>query len=154
ATETLTRRDVREFGQVLVALLRQPIKYEIRHINGPGSTGELFIHGKKANLKRLYSTPEAPNVSVKPGDAIKYDADGLPVVASYGRSMRTGRIPVSNLIRPGMLAEPTVLDQFSWSHYGNPQAQLSEMEQVAYGLVKKGILGMGNGLGFRLVEER
>jgi hypothetical protein len=45
ATETHARRDVREFGHLLIALLRTPVKYEVRHVKGPGSPGALFIHG-------------------------------------------------------------------------------------------------------------
>ena len=60
ATQTLVRRDVREYGGLLIALVRSPVKYEVRHVKGPGSQGELFIQGKKSNLKRLYSPPMRP----------------------------------------------------------------------------------------------
>ena len=48
ATETLRRRDPREFAGLLIALLRDPIKYEVRPVGGPGSPGALFVEGKKA----------------------------------------------------------------------------------------------------------
>ena len=42
ATETLRRRDLREFADLLVGLVRDPIKYEVKPVGGPGSPGELF----------------------------------------------------------------------------------------------------------------
>src|SRR5207248_1625383 len=36
ATETLKRRDPREFAGLIVALLRAPIQYEVRPVGGPG----------------------------------------------------------------------------------------------------------------------
>jgi hypothetical protein len=80
AAETLRRRDPREFADVLINLLRDPIKYEVRPIGGPGSPGELLVEGKRLNLKRLYSPPPAPELPLLPTDLVTYDADGLPVV--------------------------------------------------------------------------
>src|SRR5262249_61231190 len=57
ATETLKGRDAREFAGLLIGMLRDPIKYEVRPVAGPGSQGELYIKGKKANTLRLYSPP-------------------------------------------------------------------------------------------------
>jgi hypothetical protein len=80
ATETLKRRDLREFADLLIALVRDPIKYEVRNVQGPGSSGALFIEGKKANYKRLYSPPPVP-YTPQPGDQIAgYDANGLPIL--------------------------------------------------------------------------
>ncbi|MDR3637610.1 MAG: polymorphic toxin-type HINT domain-containing protein [Isosphaeraceae bacterium] len=78
ATETLRKRDVREFADLLAALVRDPIKYEVRHVNGPGSQGELFVQGKQVNYKRLYSSPAL--AALPPGGQLGYDANGLPVV--------------------------------------------------------------------------
>jgi tetratricopeptide (TPR) repeat protein len=80
ATQVLRRRDPRDFAGVLIALLREPIKYEVRRVNGPGSQGQLLVKGKDANVKRLYSPPAAPNVPLMPGDQVFLDGDGLPVV--------------------------------------------------------------------------
>lgn len=78
ASETLVRRDPREFAGMLTALLGDPIKYEVKKVGGPGSPGELLVEGKKFNRKRLYSPPAPP--SIQPGDQVGYDASGLPVV--------------------------------------------------------------------------
>ena len=43
ATQTLRRRDPREFAPLLIAMLRDPVKYEVKKVNGPGSPGELLI---------------------------------------------------------------------------------------------------------------
>ena len=39
ATETLKRRDPREYAALLIAQLRDPIKYDVRPVGGPGSPG-------------------------------------------------------------------------------------------------------------------
>ncbi len=41
AIETLKRRDAREFAPLLIALLRDPIKYRVKPVGGPGSPGQL-----------------------------------------------------------------------------------------------------------------
>jgi hypothetical protein len=80
ATQTLRLRDPRDFAPILIALLRNPIKYEVRRVNGPGSQGQLFIKGQDVNVKRLYSPMSAPDVPLMPGDQVVLDPSGLPVV--------------------------------------------------------------------------
>jgi hypothetical protein len=80
ATETLRSRDPREFAGLLVALLRDPITYEIRPVAGPGSTGAIFVRGKQANLLRRYTAPPAPFVALAPNDTVFPDAYGLPEI--------------------------------------------------------------------------
>jgi hypothetical protein len=80
AVRVLKQRDPRDFAAVLIALLRDPIKYEVRSVNGPGSQGQLVIKRKDVNVKRLYSPLAAPELSLLPGDRVVLDANGLPVV--------------------------------------------------------------------------
>jgi hypothetical protein len=83
ATETLRQRDAREFGSMLIALIRQPIEYEVKRVQGPGQGGELLIKGQGSapNLKRLYSPPSTPPIAnLQPGDRVVYDQNGLPVI--------------------------------------------------------------------------
>ena len=54
AAETLRRRDSRDFISLLIEMVRKPIKYEVRSLNGPDLPGELFIEGEKADVRRLY----------------------------------------------------------------------------------------------------
>jgi hypothetical protein len=75
ALDALAKRDRREFAYVLISMIQDPIKYEVRHVQGPGSPGELFIAGKKSNLKRVYLAPP-PQDQVRPGDAVEYDQNG------------------------------------------------------------------------------
>jgi tetratricopeptide (TPR) repeat protein len=61
ATETLTRRDPRDIVGRLISMIRKPFKYQVRPVNGPGSTGEIFVEGEQFNVRRLYrSTPVDP----------------------------------------------------------------------------------------------
>jgi tetratricopeptide (TPR) repeat protein len=61
ATETLTRRDPRDVVGRLIGLIHKPYKYQVRHVNGPGSPGELFVEGERFNVQRFYQ-----NLSVNP----------------------------------------------------------------------------------------
>lgn len=83
ATETLRRRDPREFANLLIALLRKPIKYEVRPVAGPGSPGALFVQGKQFNVQRLYAPPALPNIRLFAGEPIYFDGYGLPYVMRY-----------------------------------------------------------------------
>jgi hypothetical protein len=76
ATETLRGRDPREYAHLLIGMIGDPIKYEVRPVGGPGSPGVLFVEGQKANLQRLY----APNSAFQPGDEVGIDRFGQPVV--------------------------------------------------------------------------
>jgi hypothetical protein len=76
AAETLRGRDAREYADLLIALIRDPIKYEVKPVGGPGSPGVLSIEGQKANLQRLYD-PVSP---LLPGDVLTTDRNGAPVI--------------------------------------------------------------------------
>jgi Pretoxin HINT domain len=54
ATETLARRDPRDVIGRLIGLVQKPYKYQVRHVNGPGSPGELFVEGERFNIQRFY----------------------------------------------------------------------------------------------------
>jgi hypothetical protein len=79
AAEALPWRDPREFVPLLIGVVRPRIRYEVRHVGGPGSPGELFVQGRGVNLDRVYATPQPADVG-RAGDAILgYDAAGLPI---------------------------------------------------------------------------
>lgn len=87
ATETLRRRDPREWADLLIAMLREKVKYEVKKVGGPGSTGVLSVEGKEANVKRLYPTPAMPTIALQPNQTLSTDANGLPVVVSHQVSL-------------------------------------------------------------------
>ncbi|MHC5543737.1 Hint domain-containing protein, partial [Singulisphaera rosea] len=78
--ETLKRRDPREFAELLIALLRDPIKYQSRPVPGPGSPGELTVQGDRVDVQRRYSPLDAPDFTPSPDDYFTLDASGLPVL--------------------------------------------------------------------------
>jgi len=82
AIASLRRRDAREFASMLIAMIQQPIEYEVKPVRGPGQGGELLIKGQgsAANLKRLYSPPGGPSIAPQPGDRVFLDENGLPVI--------------------------------------------------------------------------
>lgn len=54
ATETLRRRDPRDFVDFLISMIGTQLKYQVRAVNGPNAPGELFVEGAKYNLRRVY----------------------------------------------------------------------------------------------------
>jgi hypothetical protein len=80
ATQVLTRRDPRDFAPFLVGLLRDPIKFEVKKVTGPGSRGELLVKNKDANVRRIYTPLDVPAVSMLPTDRMGVDANGQPMI--------------------------------------------------------------------------
>jgi hypothetical protein len=80
ATQSLRRRDPREFAGLLIAMLRDPVKYEVKNVKGPGLPGELLIKRKDANIKRIYSPLAPPIVPLLPTDFVTTDNNGLPLI--------------------------------------------------------------------------
>ena len=60
ATETLKRKDVRDHLMLLVNQIRKPLRYEVRPVDGPGTTGVLFVEGERHNVRRVYNAPALP----------------------------------------------------------------------------------------------
>jgi len=74
ASQSLTRRDPREYARFLVMLLGDEVKYAKRDVAGPGSQGELFVEGTDANIRRVYTPLERP--TLLPVDRTHLDASG------------------------------------------------------------------------------
>lgn len=96
ATETLKQRDPREYAGMLVTLLRDPIKYEVKPVNGPGSPGALFVQGEKFNVRRQYAAPAMPYIPISPSDQFDFDIDGLPVIIRGASSATTEALSTSS----------------------------------------------------------
>jgi hypothetical protein len=105
AAETLMRRDPREFAESLIRLIRDPIKFEVRPVKGPGAPGEIVINGERARVKRLYAPPALPQIFEQPGDKLTSDAEGRPVIVRPLRKFKTGEIFASYLLS-GNPADP------------------------------------------------
>ncbi|QDV35933.1 polymorphic toxin-type HINT domain-containing protein [Tautonia plasticadhaerens] len=96
ATETLKRRDAREWADLLIGMIRRPIQYSVRPVAGPGSAGELFVEGERYNRRRVYAAPSAPQVPILPGDQVVLGPDGLPVLRrqfQYSDWLPVGIVP-------------------------------------------------------------
>ena len=96
STQILKQRDPRDFASVLIALFRDPIKYEVRPVDGPGSQGQLVVKQQDKNVKRQYSTPSAPNVPLMANDQVVLDANGLPVVIRNAGNYQTAEVALGN----------------------------------------------------------
>jgi hypothetical protein len=80
ATETLRWRDPMEFAGVLIGLLRDPVKYEVHPVRGPGLPGSVTVKGPSFNLEHVYAPPPPPDIPIFPDDEVKFDAWGGPIL--------------------------------------------------------------------------
>ncbi len=78
ATETLARRDAREAINRLVEMVVTPLKYEVRHVNGPGLPGVLYLDGELFKIRRIYDAP-LPRLSLQ---VVEPAADSAPLAAT------------------------------------------------------------------------
>ena len=81
AIELLRGRPADEFLDLLIALMKDLLKYEVRPVGGPGSPGVLFVEGERFNVRRFYAPPPPPTFNPRPGDTIGYDANGFPTIS-------------------------------------------------------------------------
>ncbi len=82
AMQVLRGRDPRDFAPMLIGLIRDPIRYEVKPVNGRGKPGELVIKDGSTNRKRVYTPLSEPDVALQPNDRVSIDpATGLPVVS-------------------------------------------------------------------------
>jgi hypothetical protein len=84
ATETLRRRDYREFADMLIPLVRAPFKYEVRPIGGPSSPGVLYVDGEEYNIQRVYEVAAPPDQTprgcpLSPNEILAFSAQGEPL---------------------------------------------------------------------------
>lgn len=111
ATEVLRGRSATDYLELLVGLLVDPIKYEVKPVGGPGSPGVLFVEGTQFNMARFYAPPPPPNIVPRPGDIISYDRAGMPVITrDLGQSPKAG-VPGSKTLA----FEADVIAQYSAS---------------------------------------
>jgi len=110
ATESLKGRDAREYADQLIALLRDPIKYEVRPVGGPGSPGALFVQGQRFNVQRLYTPAALPSIPGGGASWLGYDENGLPVLHQIAvTSGTTGRMTGEEIL--GRLRRPDPVEQ-------------------------------------------
>jgi hypothetical protein len=108
ATETLRGRSAEDFLDLLVGLMIDPYKYEVKPVAGPGSPGVLFVEGEKFNISRFYAPPAAPNITRQPGDIVSYDPSGMPLInRPVGITRSTRGVPGSKT-----LVKETDVEQF------------------------------------------
>ena len=57
ATDELKKRDLRDFVGKLISLVQKPFEYEVKPLNGPGSTGQLVLKRDKSETAFSYQFP-------------------------------------------------------------------------------------------------
>jgi hypothetical protein len=83
AAETLRWRDPMEFAGALIRLLRDPVKYEVRPVQGPGLAGSVTVKGSSMNVEHVYAPPPPPNIPILPNDEVTFDAQGGPILQRH-----------------------------------------------------------------------
>ncbi len=85
SAETLRSRDPREYADLLIGLIRDPIRFEVRGQGTADSPRRLFVEGQDRNFERIYLPPPM----LKPGDVLGFDNAGQPLVRRLMSSMRS-----------------------------------------------------------------
>ena len=85
ATETLARRDPRDFMGQVIAMLQDELRWDVRPVNGPGSAGILFVEGREFRRTRIYATPAPDFNYVDTGEPWATDAEGFAVLRIPGQ---------------------------------------------------------------------
>jgi hypothetical protein len=83
AVETLRWRDPMEFAGVLIGLLRDPVKYDLQAVRGPGLPGAVSIRGPVFNVEHVYAPPPPPPIAVFPDDTVRFDQHGMPILLRH-----------------------------------------------------------------------
>ncbi len=79
AAEILRNRDPRDYLGLLVRMVRDPLKYEIRPGDEPNSPGQLFVEGRRYNIVRHYMISEEGNTFARLNNIPpRLFADGVP----------------------------------------------------------------------------
>ncbi len=89
ASETLIRRDPREYVELVIGQIRDVLKYEVSSVGGPGMPGVLLVEGEQYRVRRRYSPPTLPEATRQ---LIEVDEDTFVArVISETRVLTTAR---------------------------------------------------------------
>jgi hypothetical protein len=126
ATEILRGRPVNHFLELLVGLMSDPLKYEVRPVGGPGSPGVLFVEGQRFNVSRYYAPPPPPDITPGPGDIISVNQYGMPTI------LRPTGVGVTTPVR-GVPGSKTVLQSTTIEQYAeiSPLHLMMEAQRAA-----------------------
>ena len=104
ATQTLRQREPDQYLGILVGLLTDILKYQVKPVGGPGSPGVLLVEGERFNVQRFYAPPPPPNLNYQPGDILSYDEFGLPQI------VRPTKLLAGVASAPNIVGEQSVLE--------------------------------------------
>jgi tetratricopeptide (TPR) repeat protein len=156
ATQILRRRDPRDFTPILIGLLRDTIKYEMKKLKGPGSQGELLVKNKDANVRRLYTPLTAPSVALMPNDYLGLDANGLPVIERSLGLYSTGMQPAGIFGATGITTPAPSPAQAAavFNRAGLPASVSQKLGAAVAQNVNSGVLDLGGPANAQLWEEQ
>ncbi|MFO0888426.1 MAG: hypothetical protein U0790_04675 [Isosphaeraceae bacterium] len=80
AIQTLRWRDPMDFADLLIGMLRDPIRYDLHPVGGPGRAGSLTLRGRDHDLRLIFAPPPPPDLLVMPGEDVLLDPEGGPIL--------------------------------------------------------------------------
>ncbi len=83
AVETLRRRELRDYAGTLISLLRKPVKYQVRPVEGPGLPGVLTVQGRDFDIERSYVSPPPPDFSLTIFEPLNQRGGALPTIKCH-----------------------------------------------------------------------
>ena len=116
AIGALKERPRRDYAGLLVERVHAKIRFQVKPVEGPGSSGSLIVETPRVRMIRTYDAPPAFQLAGSFRGYIGYDANGLPVVAQ--------RIELDRLARA---KNPAVAE----SEIRGIEARTAEMLQAA-----------------------
>jgi hypothetical protein len=94
AIATLLRRPRDDSLMAWIGLLREPSRYEVRQVAGPGSPGMLFVEGERFHVRRFYTPPSVEQTQ----DLFLSPETGRPVLPLQFSSSTPGPPPGSRCV--------------------------------------------------------
>jgi hypothetical protein len=93
----LRGRDLRDFAGPLIEMVHSPVRYDVRHVQGPASQGALAVSTPRFRMLRTYDAPPAFLLGSTFRGYVGYDDNGMPVVAAGAELDRMRKLAVPGL---------------------------------------------------------
>ena len=87
AMEMLKRRDPSDYLELLIGLLKDPIKFEVQPLVGLTQPGVVTVEGKKAFHRTIYSLPRLEAEAAATIPARRYFTDDVPYAPFSGQNL-------------------------------------------------------------------
>ncbi len=84
AIKVLRGRDMRDYAETLVSLIRSTMRLYVQPVDGPGEPGMMIVETPRVKMIRNYDAPSVFRPEELEGGFVGFDDDGLPVALTAG----------------------------------------------------------------------